>query len=430
MAPPVSNQKHFFMLECYYRDKRTLVDFRRGPLGPHFDGFAAYLQARDYAEAGARTVLGKCCQFNAFLLDQRVTDCSKLSQSHIDSFLRLYFAHVQPDKEGYCPRQTTLRALKHLFEFLIQIKVLATPKPKRIIKPWSWLLEPYIRHLRTECQFSETTIRRCDIQISSLLEAMGRSNQRRRFKCLKAQTVEKLVKRLLEESNDPDGLAGTLRRFFRYCASQEHTRIDFSGLVYPIRRYRHSSLPKGLTDSALDQVLNAIPKKTPEGARDYALMVLMMAYGIRGVSAAQLLLDDLDWQQSRIRIRAQKGGKEVILPLMQAVGEALIQYLQHRPGQSPHRNVFLTVKAPYRPLDTGAISQIVRRNLIRAGIKAPGNGTRSFRHSWAIRALAHDSSIKAIADVLGHRYIDTTFIYAKADLKSLRQVAMPWPKKH
>src|SRR5205814_8378142 len=104
---------------------------------------------------------------------------------------------------------------------------------------------------------------------------------------------------------------------------------------------------------------------TAEGARDYALMILLMAYGVRGVSAAQLLLDDLDWQQSRIRIRAQKGGKEVMLPLMQAVGEALIQYLQHRPGQSPHRNVFLTVKAPYRPLDSGAISQIVRRNLAK-----------------------------------------------------------------
>jgi integrase len=155
----------------------------------------------------------------------------------------------------------------------------------------------------------------------------------------------------------------------------------------------------------------------------------MMAYGIRGVSAAQLLLDDLDWQHSRIRIRAQKGGKEVMLPLMQAVGEALIQYLQHRPGQTPCRQLFLSVKAPFRPLDSVAISMIVRRHLEQAGVKTDGSGSRTLRHSWAIRALAHDSPIKAIADVLGHRYIDTTFIYAKADLTSLRQVALPWPAK-
>lgn len=71
----------------------------------------------------------------------------------------------------------------------------------------------------------------------------------------------------------------------------------------------------------------------------------------------------------------------------------------------------------------------MRSYLQRAGIQVPGAGARSLRHSWAIRALAHNTPIKAIADVLGHRYIDTTFIYAKADLNSLREVAMPWPQK-
>ena len=264
---------------------------------------------------------------------------------------------------------------------------------------------------------------------SALLEAMGHAVRRPRFKALKAHAVEGFIKHQLQHSTDPDGLTGTLRRFFRYCAVHRHTRIDFSGLIPPIRRYRHASLPKGLEDSALEKMLRTIPRETPIGARDYAIVVLLMAYGIRGISAAQLLLEDLDWQHARIRIRAQKGGKEVVLPLMQAVGEALIQYLQHRPGQLPCRKVFLSAKAPYRPLDSVAISMIVRRHLKSAGVQIPGSGTRTLRHSWAIRALAHDSPIKAIADVLGHRYIDTTFIYAKADLKSLRQVALPWPVK-
>jgi site-specific recombinase XerD len=417
------------MLEYWFREKRTLVDFRRGLLGPHFDGFAAYLQAKGYAHHSGRELLAKCCQFNAYLLEQRVSRCAQLSESHIESFLKLYFAHTQPAGAGYSPIQTARRALKHLFEYLIQIKVLPPPKPKRIVEIYSWLLDPFIRHLRAECQLSELTVRKYGTHARLLLESLGRLSQRKRFKALKAETIETHVKQLAQKSTDHEGLVSSLRRFFRYCASQRYTRVDFSGLVHPVRRYRHSSLPKGLTDSALEQVLNSIPKETAEGARDYAIMVLMMAYGIRGVSAAQLLLDDLDWQHSRIRIRAQKGGKEVLLPLMRTVGEALIQYLQHRPGQSPCRNVFLAIRAPYHPLDSGAISQIVRRNLTKAGVKSSGSGTRSFRHSWAIRALAHDSPIKSIADVLGHRYIDTTFIYAKADLNSLRQVAMPWPTK-
>ena len=417
------------MLEYWFKEKRTLVDFRRGLLGPHFDGFAAYLQAKGYSLHSGCVILAKCCQFNGFLVEQRLARCDQLGESIVDAFLRAYFAHLPNPPRGYSAIHTARTAIRHLFDYLIQIKVLAPPKPERIVTPFDWLLEPYTRYLQFECQFSEKTIKRCRVHVSSLLEAMGRSGQRQRFQALKAATIEGFVKELLRKSTDPEGLAGILRRFFRYCASRRHTPADFSGLVPPIHRYRHASLPKGLDDSVLGKMLKAIPKDTPVGTRDHAIIVLMMAYGIRGVSAAQLLLDDLDWQHSRIRIRAQKGGKEVVLPLLQAVGEALIQYLQHRPGQSPCRQLFLRAKAPFRPLDSVAISMIVRRHLERAGVKTAGSGSRTLRHSWAIRALAHDSPIKAIADVLGHRCLDTTFIYAKADLASLRQVAMPWPAK-
>ena len=77
-----------------------------------------------------------------------------------------------------------------------------------------------------------------------------------------------------------------------------------------------------MEDSALETDAPGDRKDTPFGARDYAIIMLMMAYGIRGISVAQLLLEDIDWQHSRIRIRAQKGGKEVVVPLMEPVGEA------------------------------------------------------------------------------------------------------------
>jgi len=415
------------MLEFWFKEKRTLVDFRRGLLGPHVDGFAAYLQAKGYTHSTGRNHLAKVCQFNGFLSERSDVRLDRLGEADVDAFVQAYFAHVTASAPGYSPVQLARSALRHLFDYLIEIKVLAPPKPQRIGQPFDWLLEPYVRHLQTECQFSGVTIKRCRLHLGVLLTAMGHSVERRQFRGLQAEAIEGYVKDLLRQSTDPSGLAGTLRRFFRYCASHRHTAADFSGLVPPVRRYRHSSLPKGLDDSVLGKMLQAIPRDTPVGARDHAIIVLLMAYGIRGVSAAQLLLEDCDWQHSRIRIRAQKGGKEVQLPLMQAVGEALIQYLRHRPGEVPCRQVFLSVKAPFRPLDSVAISMIVRRHLEGAGVKTVGSGSRTLRHSWAIRALANDSPIKAIADVLGHRYIDTTFIYAKADLASLRQVALPWP---
>ncbi len=153
-----------------------------------------------------------------------------------------------------------------------------------------------------------------------------------------------------------------------------------------------------MEDSALEQVLGAIDQNTPNGARDDAIMVLMMAYGLRGVSVDQLLLDDIDWQHARIRIRAQKGGKEAVLPLMDSVGDALVRYLRHRFDKTPFREVFLTVKAPVRPLNSLVVSRVVRGYMHQAGITMAGAGSKTLRHSWAIRALSECGKRNA-----GHR---------------------------
>ena len=255
----------------------------------------------------------------------------------------------------------TRGALKRLFSYLIETGALKPPKPKRIKKPYDWLLDPYLEHLRNECELSQVTIQRAQVQVSSFLRTLGPKAARNRFKTLRAEAVEGYLTRHLKDS--PENLTSLGRHsagFFVTAPHSQHTRMDFSGMIPPVRRYRHASLPKGMEDSALERVLGAIDKNTPTGARDYAIMVLMMAYGLRGVSVAELLLDDIDWQRSQIRIRAQKGGKEVVLPLMDAVGDALIGYLRHRFDKTPFREIFLTVKAPVRPLNSLVISNLVR----------------------------------------------------------------------
>ena len=95
-TPPFQTENsNVSMLEYYYKEKRTMVDFRRGPLGSHFDGFAAYLKAKGYTTDWGKAVLGKCCQFNSFLIDQGITRCAQLTESHIDPFLEVYFAHTR-----------------------------------------------------------------------------------------------------------------------------------------------------------------------------------------------------------------------------------------------------------------------------------------------------------------------------------------------
>ena len=417
------------MLEYWFKERRTLVDFRRGPLGPHLDGLAARLKERGYSQGRAVDILGRSCLFNSFLIDQGITRCKEITPAHFEMFMNATLTEFRPTAEYYVRRNNVQGVLKHLFSYLIDEKVLKPIKPKPIPPLYRWVLSPYLRYLQDDRQCSEGTIRHACYQISQFLEGLGEDAIRKRLKLLRAESIETYLKKYLKESPaNPRRLTSNLRGFLRFCARRGYLTADLSRVIPSIPSYRLATLPKGIEDSAMERILNVIPKGTAVGTRDRAIMLLMMAYGIRGKSVAELLLEDIDWPHSTIRIRARKGGKEVVLPLLEAVGEAVLSYLHHRP-ESRLREVFLVTKAPFFPLNSGDISAIVRRYMIKAGVKMPKGGSNTLRHSWAIRALAQDSPMKSIADVLGHRCLSTTFIYAKADLKTLRQVVMPWPKE-
>jgi hypothetical protein len=152
-------------LEYWFKERRTLIDFRRGTLGSHFDGFAAYLRAEGYSHNWGRKILGTCCQFNAFLIDRGVTKCDDISESVIDSFLDVYLENIRTTSAFYSPRSNAQAQVKRFFLYLIEIKAFNPPSPKAIKKPYSWILDPYLRHLRDECELSEVTIQRASMQV-------------------------------------------------------------------------------------------------------------------------------------------------------------------------------------------------------------------------------------------------------------------------
>ncbi|MCX5728504.1 MAG: site-specific integrase [Nitrospirae bacterium] len=425
------------MLEHWYKERRTLVDFRRGPLGSFFDGFAAHLKERGYRRYGA-TILGKCCLFNGYLVDAGITDCRDISETHVDAFLDQHLADFRTTSLHESTPHKCRAALAMLLAYLRRtgiVRTCAKLNGSRRGGTWDvadehrWVIDPYVRYLREDRHLAEVTMDRHRTVCCAFLKGLGSLASSTRMKTLRMGMVEQYILAHLKGSpENRRSLTSALRAFLRFCAERSYTAEDLSTIVPSVPSYRMAALPKGMEDSALQRMLDKVPRETPTGARDYAIMLLMMAYGIRGKSAAELLLDDLNWQRSTIKIRAQKGGKEVILPLLDAVGEAILQYLRNRPATAL-RELFLTVKAPIAPLKSLIIARMIRNYMLRAGVHLPSRGSVTLRHSWAIRALAHDAPIKAIADVLGHRCLNTTFIYAKADLKTLKQVAMPWPER-
>lgn len=374
-------------------------------------------------------MLGNGCLLNSYLIDQGITRSNEITPAHFDAFIDAYLADFRTSSKRYIGRGYVWCHLKHLLSYLVDERVMKPAIPKPLSSQYRWVLEPYLQYLHEDRQLKANTIQNYRQVLCRFLDGLGERTTRKGMKALNAEDIETYIKQHIKESPENlRNLAGYLRGFLRFCARQGYVAKDFSGVIPSTPAYRLASLPKGMEDSDLQRILNVIPKGTAVGARDTAIMLLMMAYGIRGMSVVELLLEDIDWPRSTILIRARKGGKEVVLPLLESVGEAIVNYLHHRP-ETRLREVFLGVKAPYFPLNGQDISTAVSKYMTKAGVKKPRNGSNTLRHSWAIRALAQDSPMKAIADVLGHRCLNTTFIYAKADLKMLRQVVMPWPKE-
>jgi len=196
-----------------------------------------------------------------------------------------------------------------------------------------------------------------------------------------------------------------------------------------MRSYKLSDTPRGLSDAQARLVLEHVDRNCRSGKRDYAMLRVLYTYGVRGVQVRRLCLGDIDWRNDRIRFRPVKRDKGSLLPLTDEVGEALLDYLRNERPRVTYAEVFMTSLAPFHPLwDSALLSGVARRWIEHAGIEAPAMGTHVFRHGFVGTMINKGHSLKAIADVLGHRRLASTFIYTKVDFRNLRKVALEWPE--
>jgi integrase/recombinase XerD len=162
------------------------------------------------------------------------------------------------------------------------------------------------------------------------------------------------------------------------------------------------------------------------GCRD-AILLTLARLGLRASEVAFLKLDDINWEAGCVNVRG-KGGHRSALPLPVDVGEAIAAYLQVGRPASSSRFVFLRANAPIRGFKSQvAVLSVVRHALARAGIDSPRKGAHQFRHALACDMLRKGASLPEIGQILRHRNPQTTAIYAKVDLDSLRALAFPWP---
>jgi site-specific recombinase XerD len=220
----------------------------------------------------------------------------------------------------------------------------------------------------------------------------------------------------------------TLRSFFRYGASKGWNCEGLVASIKSPRIYHNEDLPSFTPWGTIQGILSGKSHGNGIAIRDYAVLLLLSVYGMRVSEVTGLKLKDLDWHNEQIYLRRAKGCRPQVFPILPAVGDAIIKYIkQFRYNENHCEYVFLRSFAPYGKLSNAAVYRLVCRELKATGVKLRHYGPHSLRHGRATQLINSGHSLKEIADILGHVRLNTTSIYAKVNLTSLREVAeMNW----
>jgi site-specific recombinase XerD len=234
---------------------------------------------------------------------------------------------------------------------------------------------------------------------------------------------------LLEESarcsvGAAKGRVAELRALLRYLYLRGMTATSLAAAVPPVAGWHQTGIPPTLSSADVATLLATCDRSTPLGARNFAIMTLVARLGLRSIEVARLEFDDVDWRQGEVLIRG-KARRLDRMPLPADVGDALAAYLTDARPASQCRQVFLTGRAPRRGIPAALVGDVVERACAQAGL--PHIGPHRMRHALATELLASGVALSDISQVLRHRDLATTAIYAKVDLASLRGVAREWP---
>lgn len=231
------------------------------------------------------------------------------------------------------------------------------------------------------------------------------------------------------QTNNNINVVSSLRVFFRFVYEERLLKTDWSHVLVNYKWTKREKLPSVYTAGEVKQVESSVSRSSGVGKRNYSVLLLSTRLGLRASDIAHLSFDNLDWEKSRIVFKQHKTGKEIELPLLSGTGRAIINYLKFGRPHSNSPKVFLSARAPYRPMTGAAVSkaiaQIIDASCIPIGKRK--HGPHSMRHSLASRLLENSVSLPVISESLGHQKTEVTMTYLRIDIKTLRKCALEVP---
>jgi integrase/recombinase XerD len=287
------------------------------------------------------------------------------------------------------------------------------------------LLDRYAEYLRRERGLVAATVA-YRLTVARRFLDMHAPSDRPDLRGLAASDVTGFVLRAARSRciGSAKSLVSHLRSFLRFLYIEGLTRTPLAAAAPAVAGRRLTTLPRSLPPQQVARLLRSCDRRTAVGRRNFAILLLLVRLGLRAGEVAALRLDDFDWRRGDVVIRG-KGQRQERLPLPVDVGEALIAYLRRGRPHLACRNALLRVQAPQGPLSSAAVTAIVRSASTRSGL--PCFGAHRLRHTAATEMLRRGASLPEIGQVLRHRSLMTTAIYAKVDRAALRELAQPWP---
>lgn len=387
-----------------------------GPLETYAGGYAQWLAAQGFSQSRIERRVDQLGHLSKWLAIEGLGP-DELTAKHQVRFSEARRA------AGY---RTWLspRSLHVPLAYLRDTGVIAVPAVVVPEGPVERLLDDYRRYLAGERGLAAQTIDNYE-RVARLFLAEREQLDGLGLERLAAQDVSAFLacecpKRSVSGARD---LIKGLRALLRYLHVAGVIVTPLQWAVPAVAYRRDHNLPLGLSRADVARLLASCDRRRSVGRRDYVVLLVLARLGLRAGEVAAIELEDIDWRRGEFQVRG-KGARLEILPLPVDVGEAIVSYLRHRP-RNGSRAVFLLVRAPFCPLTGGTVTGIVHRACIRAEL--PVVHAHRLRHTAASELLQAGGSLPEVAQVLRHRQLATTTIYAKVDRRSLRELARPWP---
>jgi integrase/recombinase XerC len=396
-----------------------------GPLAAFVPAYVARLKHGRYAPGTVRRCLGALAHFAHWMALCRLP-ASRLDESRIDQFLHDHLPHCGCPAHAMRHPREAHAALMPLLALLRRQSVIADLPT--LAGPIADELGRYDAHMRDARGLARAT-RVGRLRIIERLLLHRFAGRPLALDALRPADIRRFVAEQLELVNttsNATAINAALRAYLRWRATCGDAVQPLLAVIASPANWPLASLPRALKSNEVDRVLSSFTRTLRSPKRGYAVVRLALDLGLRTAEINRLQLEDIDWREGTVTLRRTKSHRQDVLPLPAITGKALAVYVRHERPATSNRALFVRHLAPHDdPVGVDAIRRVVRDAFRRAGI-AHGR-THALRHTLACRLVGGGSSIKEVADVLRHRSLNTSLIYAKLNHGALAEVALPWP---